>query len=216
LAVEDLQLLEQLEAGIVVMDGAGVVVRWNRHAERILGLGADQAIGRPWAGLFSVVRGEDIAGSEVRAAAMKPGGWHGRTQLGTGPTSTVWVQAHVQAIKKSPEEAAPGVAAIFWPDPQPEETGRNNPVRLPYRDLLRVSPEALFLIDLNGTVVEASKAGAAVFGTTASKMVGQSLTSHIPGWTDSASQSARSELVTAGSIVREAVIAPPSGESRPV
>jgi len=92
------------------MDGAGVVVRWNRHAERILGLGADQAIGRPWAGLFSVVRGEDIAGSEVRAAAMKPGGWHGRTQLGTGPTSTVWVQAHVQAIKKSPRKLHPA-----WP-----------------------------------------------------------------------------------------------------
>src|SRR5450759_5611063 len=33
LASEDVRLLDQLEAGIVVMDGAGVVVRWNAHVE---------------------------------------------------------------------------------------------------------------------------------------------------------------------------------------
>ena len=63
MAVEDLQLLEQLDTGIVVIDGAGIVVRWNAHAQRILGLSADAAIGRPWVELLTVVRGTDIAGS---------------------------------------------------------------------------------------------------------------------------------------------------------
>jgi hypothetical protein len=29
---QDLQLLEQLEAGIAMLDAAGIVVRWNAHA----------------------------------------------------------------------------------------------------------------------------------------------------------------------------------------
>jgi sensor histidine kinase regulating citrate/malate metabolism len=61
LAVEDLQLFEQLEAGIVIIDGAGVVVRWNAHARRTLAVAADRA--------------------EVRAAAMQPGVWHDWTQI---------------------------------------------------------------------------------------------------------------------------------------
>lgn len=61
MAVEDLQLLEQLEAGIMVIDGAGIAVRWNGRAQRTLGIAADLA--------------------EVRAAAMQPGGSHGWTQI---------------------------------------------------------------------------------------------------------------------------------------
>jgi hypothetical protein len=61
LAVEDLQLFEQLEAGIVVIDGAGIAVRWNAHARRTLSTAADRA--------------------EVRAAAMQSGGSHGWTQI---------------------------------------------------------------------------------------------------------------------------------------
>jgi hypothetical protein len=32
LADQDLQLLERLEAGIAMMDAAGIVARWNVHA----------------------------------------------------------------------------------------------------------------------------------------------------------------------------------------
>jgi PAS domain S-box-containing protein len=119
LAVDDIQLLEQLEAGIVVMDPAGLVVRWNEHAQQILGVSAQDAIGRPWSELLTVVGGEEIVGREVRAAAMKPGGWDGLTQLRVGLSGTTWVRAHVQAIKLSPTDLTPGVAAIFWPDTAP-------------------------------------------------------------------------------------------------
>ena len=217
LAIEHLQLLEELDAGIVVTDAAGIVVRWNCHAERILGLTADLAIGRPWTAILSVIRGEDIAADRVRAAAMQPGGWHGRTQLRIGDDHSVWVQAHVQALVVSPADEQPGIAAIFWLDPQPNlDDGEDDPACLPYHDLLNSSTEALFLIDLQGTIVEASGPGAAVFGASPAEVVGRSLTSHIPGWTDAARRSAFSEIVRAGSIVREAVIARASGEPRPV
>jgi PAS domain S-box-containing protein len=217
LANKDLRLVEELEAGIVVMDAAGIVVRWNRHAERVLGLPAEKAIGRPWAELVSVVRGEDVAGGKVRKEAMQPGGWHGRTQLGIGHGQSIWVQVHVQAFKPSPADKQPGLAVVFWPDPELDlDAAEDDPACLPYRDLLRSSTEALFLIDLEGTVVEASEAGAAVFEATVAEVVGRSLPSRIPGWTDAARRSAFSEIVRAGSIVREAVLAPGSGEPRPV
>lgn len=45
----------------MVIDGAGIAVRWNGRAQRTLGIAADLA--------------------EVRAAAMQPGGSHGWTQI---------------------------------------------------------------------------------------------------------------------------------------
>jgi PAS domain-containing protein len=88
LATKDLQLLEQLEAGVAVMDAAGIVVGWNVHAERILGIPKGEALGKPWASLIAVVGGAGVTGPEVRAAAMEPGGWHGLTQR--LPTARSW------------------------------------------------------------------------------------------------------------------------------
>jgi PAS domain S-box-containing protein len=119
LASEDVRLLDQLEAGIVVMDGAGVVVRWNAHAERILGVPAADAIGRPWADIVTVVRGGNVAGHEVRLIATLPTGWHGPIQLRICNTHEVWVKAHVQSLKLAPGDDKAGVVAIFWADAAP-------------------------------------------------------------------------------------------------
>lgn len=116
LAGEDVQLLDQLEAGIVVMNGAGVVVRWNAHAERILGVPAAEAVGRPWADVVAVVRGGKIAGHQVRLIATLPPGWHGPIQLRVSNKRTVWVRAHVQSLKLAPGDDKAGIAAVFWAD----------------------------------------------------------------------------------------------------
>ena len=119
MATEDLQLLNQLEAGIVVMDGAGVVVRWNPHAERILGLPAADAIGRPWADFVAVVRGGIVADHEEPHAATLPLGWHVPIRLRISDTRDVWVRAHVQRLKLAPGDEKPGVVAVFWADAAP-------------------------------------------------------------------------------------------------
>jgi PAS domain S-box-containing protein len=212
LALEELQLLERLEAGVVLVDEAGLVVRWNAQAERILGLSAAAAVGRPWTEIVSIVRGENTSGRELRAAAVKPGGWHGRAQLRIG-SADLWVRAHVEPFQISPTDAGPGLAAIFWLDPTESS---EDAARLPYRDLLRHSPEALFLIDLDGTVIDASSAGAELFATTAGPIAGKSLTSLLPGWDGIDSTAARRELLRAGSIVREAVLASPKHDPHPV
>ena len=118
-AIDDFRLLDQLEAGIAVMDAAGIVVRWNANAERILGIPADQAIGRPWTEIAVVVSGTGIADGQVRDAAMRPAGWHGLALLRVDSTREVWVRAHVQGARLADGDEQPGVVALFWPDTAP-------------------------------------------------------------------------------------------------
>lgn len=87
---------------------------------------------------------------------------------------------------------------------------------LPYRDLLRRSPEALFLIDLDGNIVDASDAGTAMFDTTPAGITGQPMVLYFPAMTATTLEGARKELLRSGSILREAVIKKPTGESEPV
>ena len=205
------QLLERLGAAIVVMDSAGVVVHWNADAERILGLPASQALNQPWTSLVTVVRGGDISGREAKAAARRAGGWHGLTQLQVGVGAPCWVSAHVQAITLGPDR--PAMAAVFWAADSGEGDEEPADTRLPYVDLFRLSPEALFLTDLDATIIEANDAGATMFGFERAQMAGRSLPSHAVGWTEADTDAARAELLASGSILREFVTRNSSGES---
>ncbi len=211
--IDDFQLLEQLDAGVAVMDAAGIVVRWNKHAERILGIAPDEAIGRPWAGFMAVLRGGAVAGQQVRAMAMEPGGWHGPIQLRVTSGRDVWVRAHVQSVTLETKDELPGIAAIFWEDANPfAEIDDTPPVLLPYRDLFGRSPEALLLMDMDGMVIDASAAAAALHGRTRQEMIGISYRTEIEGWTEEDAESARREQQAAGSIVREITIKSQTGD----
>jgi len=214
LAIMDLELLEQLEAGIAVMDAAGIVVGWNAHAELILGVPQGEAMGKPWASLIAVVRGDDIAGRDVRTAAMEPGGWHGLTKLRVASSRDVWVRAHIQSTKLAAADEQPGVVAIFWTETAPaEEADETQPILLPYRDLFRRSPEALVLTDMDGIIADANDAAAALHGRERSEMIGRSYLADIQDWTASDTQEAQRETIEAGSIVREYTLNRQAGDA---
>jgi len=137
LLADDFQLLNQLEAGIVITDEAGIVVRWNAHACRILGPAPDDAIGRHWADLVAIVGGAGVAGREIRAAAAKPGGWHGLMQLRVGRSRHVWVRAHVEPLKLGSTDGRTGMAALFWDAPGPADAASSDQDLVPHRDLER-------------------------------------------------------------------------------
>ena len=164
------------------MDAAGIVVRWNTHAERILGIARDEAVGRPWVDLLSVVRGARIAGREVRISAMAPGGWHGFTQLRVADARDVWVRAHVQSLKLADTDERPGVVAIFWADhsltaeverrdsamwAELEKTARTGGVVLSHMD------EALVTLDPDLRITSVNPAAERLYGFGADAVVGR-------------------------------------------
>ena len=151
------ELLERLKAGIVVLDSAGVIVHWNADAERILSLSANEAVGRPWTEVMAVVSGVDITGREVRATALRPGGWHGLTQLQVKNCPPLWVRAHIQETTLTPGER-PGVAAVFW-EAGSNADEPNPPARL--RDISHDDRLAKLLRDL-GMVTGRSRADGTV------------------------------------------------------
>ena len=63
------------------MDAAGIVVRWNAQAERILGIPPDRIVGRKWADCVTVVSSDGVAGNQDRNRVIEPGRWHGPTRL---------------------------------------------------------------------------------------------------------------------------------------
>ena len=116
LRIDDFQLLEKLDAGIAVMDAAGIVVRWNAQAERILGIPPDRIVGRKWADCVTVVSSDGVAGNQDRNRVIEPGRWHGPTRLRVAAGGDVWVRGHVQSLKLIDTDQRPGVVAIFWAD----------------------------------------------------------------------------------------------------
>jgi PAS domain S-box-containing protein len=214
LASDYVQLLDRLEAGIVIADGAGVVVRWNAHAERILGVPAAEAIGRPWVDFVAVVRGGTVAGHPVRRAATLSAGWHGLAQLRISNTRDVWVRANVHDLELVPGDEKPGVVAVFWADTAPKaEMDNDHPTPLPYRDLFRSSRDALLLLDMEWLVVDANDAAADLHGLSREGMIGRSFLGQIDNWTPADTEATQKELTASGSIVREFTLRRQGGDS---
>ena len=123
LVAEDLKLLEQLDAGLAVVDPAGIVVLWNAAASRILGLDATDAIGTPWIDCLTLVRGSESGGAQLRLDAVQKGGWHGPVQVRVRNGTTTWLRAHVQPIGLPEFGGETGIAALFWAFDEQERAG---------------------------------------------------------------------------------------------
>ena len=105
---------KQLGAGVAVTDGDGVLVRWNEHAERILGIPAAEAIGRPWNDVLTIMHGADVAGSEIQVASRTPEGWYGRALIRVPGPREVWVRTHVRMVMDAVTGSPTVGIAVFW------------------------------------------------------------------------------------------------------
>ncbi len=216
LSGEDLRLLEQLGAGLAIVDPGGQIVLWNDHAARILGIAAGDALGTPWVDCLTLIRGDDTGGATLRVEILQMGGWHGPLQVRTRDGRTMWLRAHVQPIKLPEFAGRAGVAAMFWDGEGPDRAVSGpEAAQLPYRDLFLHSPEALFLADMASVIIDANEAAAAILQTTPRDLIGKVLIHYMVGRTDADTASDRAELLASGSIVRHVPVQPASGEPFP-
>ena len=82
------QIARVMTDSVTVTDLHRRVVVWNEAAERLYGIAADDAIGRPIDELIdSAVVGESTSASGARAMALTVGSWRGRVadRPRTGP-----------------------------------------------------------------------------------------------------------------------------------
>jgi len=212
LSGEDLRLLEQLGAGLAIVDPAGKVVLWNDDAARILGIAAGEALGKQWVDCLTLIRGDATGGATLRVEILQLAGWHGPLQVRTYDGRTMWLRAHVQPLRLPEFDGKAGVAAMFWGGEGPDRAVSGpDAAQLPYRDLFRNSPEALFLADMASVIIDANEAAAAILLTTPKDLIGKTLVSYMVGRTDADTASDRAELLASGSIVRQVPVQPASG-----
>jgi PAS domain S-box-containing protein len=213
LASEDVQLLGQLEAGIVATDGAGIIVRWNANAERILGVPASNVLGRPWTDSLAIVRGENVDGKSVLRAALLAEGWLGALQVRVADERDLWIRARIQRTEITPGHEKAGVVAVFWADTTLSlAVDGDRRAGLPYRDLFRNSLDALMLLDIEGRVVEANGTAAAMHGLSTEEMIGRSFLGQLVDWTPADTEASHKELLASGSVVREVTLRRTDGE----
>jgi PAS domain S-box-containing protein len=216
LSGQDLRLLEQLGAGLAIVDPAGRVVLWNDDAARILGIPAADALGTPWVDCLTLIRGDDTGGATLRVEILQEGGWHGPLQVHTRDGRTMWLRAHVQQIRLPQFDGKAGVAAMFWDGEGPDRAVSGpEAAQLPYRDLFFHSPEALFLVDLASIIVDANEAAAAILRTKPKDLIGKPLIGFLVGRTDADADAVKAELLASGSMVRLDTVRPVSGDPFP-
>ncbi len=79
---------------IITVDGSGLIIQWNRSAERILGYGAEEAIGKPVHSFMTPARFKDKADEGLK------------TFLATGRGDVIGKTVEMFAIKKDGTEIA--------------------------------------------------------------------------------------------------------------
>jgi PAS domain S-box-containing protein len=82
---------------------------------------------------------------------------------------------------------------------------------LPYRDLVQSSADALFLTDLAGECVDASEAGANLFGLTRGELIGRNLYAFAASGSPQDLAETNRRLLASGSLIRQATVQPASG-----
>jgi PAS domain S-box-containing protein len=213
LAESDLRLLERLGAGLAIVDPAGKIVLWNDHAARIIGIPAREAVGTPWTDRLTLIRGDDTGGDTLRQEILRHVGWHGPLQVRIRDGQTISLRAHIQQLSLPEFHGKPGVAVLFW-DGEGSDRAASGPeaAQLPYRELFRHSPEALFLTDLTSVIVDANDAAVALLRATPSELVGKPLVGFFVGFRESSYEKARAELLASGSLVRSVPVQPLTGD----
>jgi diguanylate cyclase (GGDEF)-like protein/PAS domain S-box-containing protein len=91
-------LVDMLDDAVIALDANDVVTGWNPAAERIYGVAAADAVGRPLGELVttSYPSGDD---ETVRRKAMREGSWHARVRQTVGSGRVVDIDSHVVAVR---------------------------------------------------------------------------------------------------------------------
>ncbi len=177
------RFVEQSEDAIVLSDEQGRIVEWNRAAERIFGLGAGQALERPlWDVLYQLGPEEDKTHGvyEQLRARIVDTVRTGRQEVAGQLTERIiqwpdgaqrFIQTRAFPIKTGTGFLLGSISRDLTERKQAEETLRQSETLL--RQIIRNSPNCIFVKDGRGRFVLANQAFADLYGTTPEALRGR-------------------------------------------
>ena len=168
-------IVESSDDAIVSKDLNGIVMSWNKAAERIFGYKAEEIIGQP----ITLIIPPELQDDELLILSkIKAGGRveHFQTVRRRRDGSLVDVSLTISPVKDQSGTII-GAAKIAR-DVTEEKKAEQAALRL--AAIVESSDDAIVSKDLNGVVTSWNKGAERIFGYTAEEMVGQSITTIIP------------------------------------
>ena len=103
-------LVDAVSDAVVALDAAEVVVSWNRAAERIYGIPAAEAVGRPVSVLLETEYEGLLDSAQARAHLREHGSWRGRVRQTSAAGVSIEVESSVSVWRGESGEPAGTVA----------------------------------------------------------------------------------------------------------
>ena len=157
-------IVERSPDALLVLDADGTVRSWNPAAERLFGLGADQACGRVLASLIGdpvsslLAAGEDLSQHPLMAHRADGALIYARLSLAVQRDAAGRVTGHVCAL-------ADVTAARVVQD--------GEAVQARYRGLFESLPDAIVIVNDSGRIVHVNAQAVQMFGHLAGQIVGE-------------------------------------------
>jgi len=90
--------LKSIHEGVFAMDNNFIITRWNEMCEKLYGIKASDAIGKPAADVINMVE-EYPKQNEERVNLLLSRGFNNEEQIHRTPRGDIWLDVHAQAIE---------------------------------------------------------------------------------------------------------------------
>lgn len=174
----DASVLDLFADALVVVDAVdGRVVAWNRGAEQLLGHTAAEAIGRPWAELVCPAAQAQAQWATLCSVADGESGFEARRRHRDG--REVAVAVTVRAIRDASGRVSQyglverALSVVSTPSGPTSIEAR-------FADFLEVAPDAIVIVDSQGTIVSVNAQAERMFGYDRSELHGQPIECLVP------------------------------------
>lgn len=97
-SAQDQQILDRLSNAVIATDEKYRVILWNKAAEAVYEIPADQALGKPVEDLFEVRR-TPVSRNDIRRIVLEEGGWEGKALHVTRDGKRIWVDWKIDHLE---------------------------------------------------------------------------------------------------------------------
>ena len=173
--------LKSIHEGIFTMDNEGNVTRWNETCERMFGIKASDAVGKPIRDLLTLV--EDYPGqNEKRINLLIEKGLNREDQIYRTTRGDIWVDAHTQSMEDNGKRTGwLTLISDITERKKTEEALKQSEAK--YRELINTSTDAIISVDSHMKVSIWNHGAERIFWYKENEMLGHSVLNIVPDMT---------------------------------